>query len=490
MKTHIMQYVVRHIGWLACLSALVLPEVGLAACAGNEIEEPPIGAMAAPVCVPRDDFTLIGSMGFTPNAQVSDSGNTIGQEMYQGARWITANQENVGTLGLTSQQVSNAIRRFPRNASYVFAQYSQETSSGRITVERVEKTPNGVLQVYQADFTPWSGRLWKAQGKYRAASEISSGASGYNPFAYFEGAPGDLVFHNLSFSALLVAVGHAMRHYGASVGYIAVDKLFSSTITNTKSSAWGFKKSSTTTTTVDAVPVWYLATPMEASLDGQQTAICVINFPGGGCDDPAHVAYSGISVTLEGLPATLGQQVGNMPVSQQQVGQQSSSDSGWTIGNGLGSLLGSSNLFGTGYSTGTTGNSGVMGNGGVMPINPLAALNATNNGVLPEPAAAPNSLAQSVQNGLTAAHIDPAMGASGSLAGDAQLWYGSCPPGQTVAQCQSQGLDPGTTWRPDSYVEYNATAAMRQRYNDCVQQGLSGAAAEQCAAPQTQAIVP
>ena len=470
MRTYIMQYVVRHIGWLACLSVLVLPEVGLAACASNEIEEPPIAALAAPVCVPRDNFKPIGSMSFTPNTLASNSGITIEQEMYQGDRWITANQENVGTLGLSSQQVSNAMRRFPRNTSYVFAQYSQENSTGRITVQKVEKTPNGVLQVYQADFTPWSGRLWEAQGKYRSAAEIGAQSAGHNPFALFEGSlgVGDPVFYNMNWGALVVAVGHAMRRYGASVGYVSVDKTTFTSDSQCRSTSMGFKKKCITTQTAYANPVWYLATPMEASLAGQQAAYCVVN-TGGGCDDPAHVAYSGIVVTsMNG---------GNMPAPLQQVAQISNPKSGWDFFTGLLDFVFTPAL-GPSMHTGSSGSAGNLSSG-TMLLNPLAPPAGIAGGV--QPAQALSGFVQTAQQAVQQIHVQPSMGAaidpstgqpsSGGLTGDSQLYS-------------------NTAWQPGSYVEYNATAAMRQRYNDCVQQGLSGAAARQCAAPQTQAIVP
>ena len=461
MNTYSIRYVARHAIGLACL--LALPATGWAACAANEIEMPPIGVLAGPVCVPRDDFQFAGLAGvFVPNAQASDSGIVIEREMYQGDRWITADQENVGMLGLTSQQVSNAIRRFPRNASYVFAQYSSENSTGRITVQKVEKTPTGVLQVYQADFTPWSGRLWKAQGKYRSASEISSQSAGNNPFALFEGPPGDPVFYNLNWSALVVAVGHAMRRYGASVGYISVDSIIPNPpVTTCSGSAWGFKKKCTTTQTANASPVWYLATPVEASLAGEQTSYCVIN-TGAGCDDPAHVAYSGIVATL--------MNGGNMPSPAQQVAQTSSSKSGWGFFTGLLDLVFTPAL-GPSMHTGTTvGGAGGVLAGGIMAVNPLTSVAGTAGGTQAAQANPPGSLMQQAQQAVQGMHVAPQMAGAG-FTGDNQLYHSAA-------------------WQTDSYVEYNGTAEMRQRYNACVQQGLSGAAAEQCAAPQAQAIVP
>jgi hypothetical protein len=86
--------------------------------------------------------------------------------------------------------------------------------------------------------------------------------------------------------------------------------------------------------------------------------------------------------------------------------------------------------------------------------------------------------------------VNPVTG-TGGLTGEDNLYRGNCGLGFSVSQCKSMGQDPGTTWRPDSYAQYNSTYAMRQRLKSCttpVTQGGMGYAvgsvqAEQCAAP-------
>ena len=122
------------------------------------------------ISVPQDNFTLVGQETFAPNAT---GGVGVSKQMLSGDKWITLGKETVGTLGITSQQISSAMHRFPKNTMYVFAQYSPENASGRISIQKVENTPNGIVTVYQADFTPWNGELWRAQGKYREIGRAS-----------------------------------------------------------------------------------------------------------------------------------------------------------------------------------------------------------------------------------------------------------------------------------------------------------------------------
>ncbi|MEQ1667909.1 MAG: hypothetical protein ABL868_05590, partial [Sulfuriferula sp.] len=159
--------------------------------------------------VPRDNFALLGKASFTPAA----TGRDMQMQMLSGDKWITLGKENTGTLGGKNSQVSNRAERQTNNATYVFAKYSPSNAVGRIYVQKVERMPDNSVKVYQADFTPWSGEQWKSAGKYRTSAEISYNLPGYNPFAIFAGAKTDPAFHNISWEAFKVAVGHAMRKH-------------------------------------------------------------------------------------------------------------------------------------------------------------------------------------------------------------------------------------------------------------------------------------
>lgn len=166
--------------------------------------------------VPKDNFALVGKSVWTPPA--AGAGGAIDFQMIAGDKWITLGRETVGQAGVTNAQMSDQIARFPKNTDYIFAQYSPENATAHITIQRIEKTPAGMIEVRVADFTPWHGEYWAAAGDYRTSMEVLAKVPGHNPFANFEGASKtDALFHNISWEATKVAVGHAMRKYGASL---------------------------------------------------------------------------------------------------------------------------------------------------------------------------------------------------------------------------------------------------------------------------------
>ena len=460
---------------------------------------PAIGVAASPVAVPMDNFQLLGTGTFTPGAT---GGVDVSAEMISGDKWITLGQETVGTAGISSQQISSAMHNFPKNSAYIFAQYSPENATGRIAIQKVEKMPNGVINVYQADFTPWSGRLWKAQGKYRTATEIASGAAGYNPFAIFENVnqdETDPVFYHISLPDLGVAVGHAMRRYGVAFAYVAVDQERMDVSSITKQHL--FENKIETTTTGYAKPVWWVGTPIEAALAGAKTGqICVTGGAGAvtaSCDDPAHVAIAGVVFS----PMTGG----NMPQNEDTMYQSESNQYSWNVFAfatiltvltwGLSSFLDPVILAAAGGAGGLAG--GVSGayalgtaGGNITNLNLSQSqqrpFSSTGNGwAAPMLPGSPDQ--QNIMTSIQANHITDSMG-SGGMSGTDQLYKGACPPYLSVAACRSSSLDPGTIWRPDSYADYNSTKAMRLRYDACVAQGYTGAQAEQCAAPTVGAI--
>ena len=343
--------------------------------------------------------------------------------------------------------------------------------------------------------TPWHGAYWTGAGDYRTSMEVLAQVPGHNPFLNFEGASKtDPLFHNVSWEAVKVAVGHAMRKYGASLAYIAVDD--TRFTQNVSQSSGLFKKKITTTVKAYAHARWFVATPMELTKSGETGQICVVGTGATtSCDFPEHVAIAGAMFSeWKG---------GNMPMQEDMMYQWTQVQSSWNIlffmviitivtfgvasvllpllapALGLtaataaitaGGLYGlSSTVFGSGGSL-LQAQQGFFGATGDGWIQPMAAGSAQQAG-----------LAQAIQNDM----VTPQMGAgSGGMTSTDTLYKGNCPAGYTVGQCQSGGLDPGTAWRPDSYAEYNSTKALRQRMVYCTGTlGLSGVAAEQCAAP-------
>lgn len=219
------------------------------------------------------------------------------------------------------------------------------------------------------------------------------------------------------------------------------------------------------------------------------------------CDDPAHIAVSGIAITeWKG---------GNMPVDEELVYQWKKTKSGFTV------------LFFTivialvtwGAATALTGSAGFLGGAGGASLGgglggasfALAAgalhvlsstalhsgggltqaqsgfFGSTGNGVLQVDLSALSEQSQGLAQGIQNRHIKSAQGHN--LAGSQKLFKGTCAEDKTVAECWGLGLDPGQMWRGDTYQEVNMTLEMRAKYDECRQRGLAGPELMQCAAP-------
>lgn len=432
------------------------------------------------VSVPQDNFSPVGQISFTPGAT---GGVNVSSKMLSGEKWITQNNESAGALGLSSQQISSAMRSFSKNTMYVFAQYSPENATGRITIQKVENNPSGVVKVYQADFTPWNGELWKAQGKYRDASEITANNPGYNPFANFEGStptPTDPLFHNISFNAMQVAVGLAMRRYGAAFGFLAEDIIRKGQTESSKQISGGFRTKTTTITTGYAKPLWYVASAMDANPTGQSAALCVVNqVP---CQSD-HAALAGVAFNQWSG--------GNMPEGEDVLDQTVSSTSRWNVSvyTVLSAVLaiasvaiGQPELL-TGLGSGFVGSAGAVAYLGVNTIangsgntnQPQNAfLGTTGNGYQADAATTESdAFNKTLDQDIEIRNIDSRM---------------SAPASRTGSLSSTNQLYTGTAWQPDSYIEYNSTKAMRVRYQVCLQSSSSRTAAEKCAAPANQPV--
>lgn len=444
------------------------------------------------VPVPRDNWRNLGTA-------VWDRSGGFDLNMIDGERWITLGRADAGSLGLSSREISDRMSRFPANASYVFAAYSPENGELSVEVHRIEKRPDGVIYIDQADFTPWHGEKWKAAGKYRTAAEITFGAAGYNPFENFKGASSeDPVFHNISWTGAQVAIGHAMRNYGAMIGFIAVSQ--SRTTQSQSSSGNFFKKTVTTTVKGWVKPEWYIATPVELQQENAQIAsICVSAVQTAtettSCDDPAHVAISGVSISpWKG---------GNMPMDEEMVYQWTHKQSSWTIAFfavvlaivtwGIATALvqvaphlvaatglpagGLAAVAGVGYAVAST----ALHSGGGVTQAQRGFFGSTGNGVFKVDLGSMSVQSRGLAQGVRNKHVLSGWGSN--TVSSTKLFKGACGEDKTVAECTALGLDSGQMWRGDTYQEVNTTLDMRARYAACKADGLTGAALQQCAAP-------
>ncbi|MHB1352162.1 MAG: hypothetical protein ACYCWA_02500 [Thiobacillus sp.] len=450
--------------------------------------------------VPRDNWKNLGQA-------VWDESGGYDLNMIHGERWITLARADAGGLGLSSREISDRMERFPANSAYVFAAYSPENAELRVEIHRIEKRPDGNIYIDQADFTPWHGEKWKAAGKYRTAAEEGFGMAGYNPFENFKGSSvTDNVFHNIGWSGAQVVIGHAMRHYGAIVGFIAASK--ARTTQDVKTKGGLFKKTVTVTVKGWVKPDWYVATPVEMQQEGAMTAaICVTATATPAettsCDDPAHVAISGVSITQW--------KGGNMPMDEEMVYQWTQKKSSFTVfffaiilavltwgvalailgpsGTVLGGAMGGSGIgagslgviAGVGYAIAST----ALHSGGGLFQAQSGMFGSTGNGVLRLDLASLSQQSRGLAKGIHNRHIQSAQGYN--LTSSQKLFKGACPEDKTVAECWGLSLDAGQMWRGDSYGEVNMTLEMRARYDECKGLGYTGAELMKCAAPNSTA---
>lgn len=446
------------------------------------------------VYAPKNNFRLLAE------GQFNQKDKTFDWRMIEGERWITQGREDVGKAGLTSKEMSDRIAQFPKNMSYVFAAYSPETTTLHVEVQKIEKLPNGKIEVRTADFTPWHGEHWARAQKYLTPDEknLDPFRAGHNPFENFKGASvTDKVFHNVSWAAAKVIVGHAQRYYGAPISFVA---LSSSRFTQDVRTSGGlFKKTITVTVKGLAQTRWYVGTPIELQPTGEMGMICVgPNATANSCDAPQHIAHAGVSfMPWDG---------GNMPNPEDLVYQWTQKKTAFTVlffavvlavltwgvaalatsGAGLtvaGTTILPSTLGAVAGVTYAVANTVFHSGGGLTQLQD-GFFGSTGSGVLKPPSAetGANQHTKNLAKAIKQNHIDPVYGYG--LSGTTQIYKGACPEGYTVKQCTDASLDPGTMWRPDTYAEYNTVLDLRERYQKCKEQGYTGAALNQCASPK------
>ncbi|OGT93809.1 MAG: hypothetical protein A2286_01965 [Gammaproteobacteria bacterium RIFOXYA12_FULL_61_12] len=457
--------------------------------------------------LPRDNYHITARATWTKGKQA------FNWDMIDGPEWITKNRPEVGQAGGLPNGVmmSNWITQQPGNGRMVFAMYSPQSLKLRIAVQKVEKLPNGDIIVAVKDYTPHHGRAWILSGGYRTANEKmwDPDGLGYNPFQAFAGAEDDPVFNNISWSGAVTAIGLAIIHERALFGWVATSHLRQDT--STSESGNRFRKKVTTTTNVYVKPNWWIAGPVEMVIGGQHHSICVgpeaIANPTAGCTDAARVANSGVLIAPwkgNNLPA----------VSEEMIYQHVNQQKSWTVlfyavltllvvagGVTLMAAYGGMGAAGatavSGSSIGGAGGGAVAWGGAAAGVYTAASTSLFSHGGLTSVqegylgsitsgmASALSSgahevrIAQGVNNKL----IKPAVQSGANLSGVSQLFGTTCPLNLSVAECNAQGLNPGTGWRTDSYMQAREVLMLRNQYRRCFDGGYRGEMLAKCAAP-------
>ncbi|MCC7005041.1 MAG: hypothetical protein IT497_00175 [Ottowia sp.] len=428
---------------------------------------------------------------------------TIDHRNVQGDGWITRANEAAGMLGLSADQVSNAVFRGAGQRPIVVAHFLAEKNMARIYIYKVQHRPSGMNHVMVGDFSPHFGESWAAKRYFMSEHEKGNYYdAGNNPFASNRGANTDPVFYNMSWAAVQVAVGRAMIETNAGIGVIVVPKSRFDQRTHT-SGNWFRKR---TKTTIDAYtkPLWFIASPVELQPRGQIAVICAVNESP--CD-AGHRVSSGVSVEQW--------RGGSLPGNEDHTYHWEKSSSSFSVLTVAlvvavvvtgGAMAAGLPLFAA--AGGAAAHAGTATIGAASIGTASGAIYATSQTALAhggpvsqadpifsnarQSYAAPNNpgseQAQGLANNLEQQVIKKPM--NQGLSAIKEWYLGNCPAEYQAGQCRLNGMDPGNIPRPDSWNQPRITQQLRDRYDRCVLIGHApGVAAAKCAAPDASSTI-
>lgn len=204
------------------------------------------------VSYPKLDWQFISEL---PSPAVIDAAASL-----VGTAINSTGNRSADALGVGPSELARMVSTFPSNMPYVLGRYNPLDATLRVDVFKLERTSaNGQVKagLYQAQFGPGHGDMWKAARSYLHPDDFKAGLiPGVNPFAAFKQS-GDDNFHSISLSAAQVAVGHAMRATGTPFAMLVVAQPRISQKT-TKSGGW-LKKTTRTWIYGHAKPQWFVA---------------------------------------------------------------------------------------------------------------------------------------------------------------------------------------------------------------------------------------
>jgi hypothetical protein len=291
----------------------------------------PVGRGTTIVRAPRDRFDVVAQMPASTRAR---TGSAL---VYEAPLWQQRGRDEIGGLdGVAAAQLTRVARRFAGPLVVVVGRLAPDAAQLALDVYRIERTPGDQVVVRRAPFTPWHGNRWAAARKYLTPAEAAAdpARAGRNPFGKFAGAADDPLFGHIDAAGAAVALGHAMVHYRAQYGVLAVVKLHVA-VTQTHTGGW-LRRTYTTTEHVLAQTSWRIATPRAAQPWAAPAAYCVVDptcvdaaCSRRACPDPALVAAADVALDDWTGPA--------LPLGDEEIATVTSSSSGWTV-LGLGAI--------------------------------------------------------------------------------------------------------------------------------------------------------
>jgi len=437
---------------------------------------------------------LLGTSAFTP--WVAEAGAVAPRLEYQlvpgsdilsrtGQSYLPTTQTQYGSFeglyrdadvaNIQPSEAASIINQLPANAPLVVGRYAVASSRLVVDVYKVERsgTQTGV---YRASFTPAHGQLWAHAGTYKAPNETGPGA---DPFARFVDSDPQ-AFANVSFEAVEVILGHAMRYVSSPVAVLAVATPRTEQRMETTRNAY-LRKNVTVRVNSYLEPKWYVAAPPSFQSGGSSAAICL--HPSGSCASTPYLVAPAM-VTFQEW------QGGTMPDTLTHLGEDVFTDSSSFRFDDVVVAAYVYTFATSGMQTAMRNSGGVTDSftsalqsynvGGATPAMPAAASEAglyaglpavLNQGSLgavqdqfrisagtglsnqPSPVGAVATRVVNKSQEL-AIMADPL---SGGMAGVRAYYVGSCEAGKTFDQCRSAGQESGVLPRADTYIELDAT---------------------------------
>jgi hypothetical protein len=440
----------------------------------------PVPGGSERVRAPREFFHLVGEARLPPDP-TEDAG------LLAAPAWLARNRPELTALpGFDAAGASALLRSLQGPVHVVLGRWSERTGELAIDVLRLQRAPGAgaqVVQVLSSPFTPAHGARWAAARAYLAPDEALADPArpGRNPFAAFAGAdPSDPVFHRAGLAAAEVAVGHAMSHYRAALGLLALTGVDA----RMSQSSGGniLRRTYTTTVTGTSRIDWLVALPAAAQPQALPAAICVVATPcldaacraRRPCPDPSLVAVSRVSFDDWGAAS--------LPSAPEEVYRWSSTQSSWTpfalvlAAGALPAIGGLEPQLAGGLDTAAFTTAGVAllawalthpDRGAPAPAlagASLPAVPATVTDGVATPPPAPSSQQAAMDAAIGARTIAPALGA-GALAALRQAWAGALPSAAAAGRGNAAQTLP--SWN--------------RLLRACTDAGLSGADLARCA---------
>lgn len=452
------------------------------------------------ISAPRINWSEIARSPSADKVSVLDTKNI------QGDGWLTRAHEAAGMLGLSADQISNAVFRGAGQRPIVIARYLAEKNMARIQIYKVQHRSDGMNYAMVGDFSPHFGESWAAKREFISAAEKANIYNpGHNPFSRNRGTNTDPTFYNMSWAAVQVAVGRAMIETNAGIGVIIMPKSRFDQRTHTSGNAFRKKRK----TTVDAYtkPLWFIAASPELQPRGQMAMICAVS------ENPCDIGHrvsSGVSIEQWSG--------GSLPGNEDHTYHLEKSSSSWSIltvalvvavvvtggamAAGLplfaasGAVAGAVQTGAAAVSAATVGSvSGaiyataqtVLAHGGpVSQSDPIFGGALDSYAVANDPGSEQaRGLANNLEQSVVRKPIQQ------SLSGIQQWYAGNCPAEYQAIQCKQNGMDPGNIPRADAWNQPKISQRLRSRYEQCVVAGYApGVEAAKCAAPNLTVAMP